>query len=225
MTKDQGWTLVARFSNADYDNWKPFGHVFGGHQNSQHSHSWWQYDKEDTEGKGRTTNPSDNHDMISPAFWLVSGSELMITRNDEPHTALLKTTDDCLGGETFRSRVALGDLRNWNRYHCHRDSCHVEYGGKYQETAGFEQANKCETCARGVHGECTNEFQNGAKIGFWCYYKHRNWAAMMIGGGGDECSGADHGIVIKDKDKRNEFGNKAEDQSPTVQYSLNLWVR
>ena len=134
MTKDQGWTLVARFSNADYDNWKPFGHVFGGHQNSQHSHSWWQYDKEDTEGQGRTTNPSDNHDMISPAFWLVSGYELMITRNDEPHTALLKTTDDCLGGETFRSRVALGDLRNWTQYHCHRDGCHVEYGGKYQET-------------------------------------------------------------------------------------------
>lgn len=212
MTEDQGWTLVARFSNADEDNWI----------NPLHSRSWWQYNEE---GQGRTTNSSDNGDMISPAFWLVRGYELMITRNDEPYTALLKTTDGCLGGETFRSRVALDFQEDWTQYHCYRDSCHVEYGGNYQETAGFEQANKCEACPGGVPGECTNEFQNGAKIGFWCHYKHKNWAAMMIGGGGDNCSGADHGILIRDKDNRNEFGNKAENQSPIVEYSLNLWVR
>ena len=216
MTNKQGWTLVARFSNAD-DNgkWSP-----------RRYHSWWQYDIEDTEGQGNTTNPSDNDDMISPAFWLVRGYELMITRNDDPYTALLQTTDDCLGGETFRSRIALDDqFQDWIKYHCHRDSCHVEYGGKYQVTAGFKQANKCEVCAGEVSGECTNEFQNGAKIGFWCNYPNKNGAAMMIGGGGNVCSKADHGIGIRDNTHIRDFGDKADDQSPTVEYSLILWVR
>lgn len=65
--------------------------------------SWW-YDK--TGAAGDTTDPSSNTDMISPAFWLVSGRELKITRSDDPqHTALLQTTDDCVGGQSFRSKI------------------------------------------------------------------------------------------------------------------------
>ena len=53
---------------------------------------------------GQTTNPADNTDMISPAFWSVNGTEFKITRSDDSsHTALLYTTGDCLGGQTFRS--------------------------------------------------------------------------------------------------------------------------
>ena len=203
MTEKKGWTLVARFSNADDSGkWSLRG-----------SQNWWQYDIEDTKGQGNTTNPSDNDDMISPAFWLVSGYELMITRNDDPYTALLQTTGGCLSGETFKSKIA-SNQGLWEKKRCNRGSCHVEYGGNYQNTEGFIQANYC-----------SNGFQRGDEIGFWCRYKDQNAAAMMIGGGGDDCSKADHGIGIKDHQHRRDFGNEAEDQSLAVEYSLNLWVR
>jgi len=48
---------------------------------------------------GTTADPSNNDDMISPAFWMVSGGELKITRSDDPtHTPLLQTTGNCLAG-------------------------------------------------------------------------------------------------------------------------------
>ena len=95
----QGWTLIARFSNDDAKNWM------------DDTGSWW-YDK--NVAFGSTTLPSSNTDMISPAFWLVSGNEFKITRSDDPqHTALLKTTGDCLGGQTFRSKItSYGDFRD-----------------------------------------------------------------------------------------------------------------
>ena len=50
----------------------------------------------------------------------------------------------------------------------------------------------------------------------------------MIGARGDGCPEADHGIGISRKIGFwfgwEDFGNKA-DQSPTKDYSLNLWVR
>ena len=84
MTSDHGWTLIARFSNNDALNWM------------KDSALWW-YDKD--VASGETTDPSNNADMISPAFWLVGGTEFKITRSDDPqHTALLKTTNLCLAG-------------------------------------------------------------------------------------------------------------------------------
>ena len=52
--------------------------------------------------------------MILPAFWLVRGNEFKITRSDDPiHTPLLRTTDNCLGGQTFRSKITnCGDFRD-----------------------------------------------------------------------------------------------------------------
>ena len=47
--------------------------------------SWW-YDHQ--VAMGTTNNPSVNADMISPAFWLVSGKEFKITRSDDPVTLL-----------------------------------------------------------------------------------------------------------------------------------------
>ena len=81
---DRAWTLVARFSNTDSKNWM---------EDSGH---WW-YDK--NVSAGETADPSSNADMISTTFWMFSGSELKITRSDDPqHTALLQTTSNCLGG-------------------------------------------------------------------------------------------------------------------------------
>ena len=79
----QAWTLIARFSNNDAKNWM------------EDSGEWW-FDK--SVGVGKEISPSLNADMLSPAFWLVSGLEFKITRSDDPrHTALLQTTGDCLG--------------------------------------------------------------------------------------------------------------------------------
>ena len=215
MKEGQGWTLIARVSNDDEEQWK-------------RSSNWWN-DKKD--GEGNTTDPIDSKDMISPAFWLVGGNEFMITRSDDPYTALLQTTDDCLGNQTFRAKMHT-------RYGGHRSgyliddkcvsSCNVSYGGQYSETDGFEQAKK--------NGCSPANLQTGNKIGFWCKHvhkksgaggKHSNRAMMMIGAGGDGCSGADHGIGIRrgpGENKKKDFGNKA-DESPTTYYSLNLWVR
>ena len=52
-----------------------------------------------TQISGNATDPSHNTDIISSAFWLVSGTEFNIMRSDDPqHTALLKTTNLCLAG-------------------------------------------------------------------------------------------------------------------------------
>jgi hypothetical protein len=79
------WTLIARFSNGDSKHWIDDG-VF------------W-YDR--VTPYGEVDNPLGNTDMISSAFWELNGSEIRITRSDDPsHTALLQTTSNCLQGNT-----------------------------------------------------------------------------------------------------------------------------
>ena len=168
--------------------------------------------------------------MISPAFWLVSGSEFRITRSDDSsHTPLLKTTGNCLGGQTFRSKItSYGDFRygkNWSKHRC-LGSCTVQYGGQYKTTDGFQQA------------ECSSNIQNSNNIGFWCSYGISPLAyvlksIMMIGEGGSGCAHADHGIGINAKEKgsgtkyKYDFGNTANSSYPPPfqSYSLNLWIR
>ena len=216
--KDPVWTLVARFSNNDTKNWM------------KNSGEYW-YDRNTS--VGQTTNPADNTDMISPAFWSVNGTEFKITRSDDSsHTALLYTTGDCLGGQTFRSKVtSYGDFRNstvWASDKC-LGSCDVQYGGQYKSTDGFEEA------------ECDGGIQTRNKIGFWCDYQN-DGAVLMIGGGGGKCSRADHGIGITEADEASfahdahgdvneqeteyDFGASAwKDRNQANSYSLNLWVR
>ena len=57
----EAWTLIARFSNKDTVHW-------------MNDSGYWWYDR--TEAAGENTDPLTNADMISPAFWLVSGNEL-----------------------------------------------------------------------------------------------------------------------------------------------------
>ena len=210
MTEGQSWTLIARVSNKGEKHWTGYN-------------GWWnKYDM--TDAKGKTTDPLDGEDMICPAFWLVRGKDFMITRSDDPNTApLLQTTDYCLDEQTFRDKIqtSSGGLKH---NQC-KSSCNVRYGGQYETTEGFEQASE--------NGCSPANLQTGSKIGFWCSgytadYNHNNWAVMMIGARGDGCPEADHGIGIIRKIgfgfRWEDFGNKA-DQSPTKDYSLNLWVR
>ena len=57
---------------------------------------------------------------------------------------------------------------------------------------------------------------------------------MMIGGGGDSCDRADHGIGITEKDgarfhetysKQYDFGHDAQTGTAFTTYGLNLWVK
>ena len=74
VSVNQAWTLIARFSNSDAKNWM------------DDSGDWW-YDS--IQPAGETADPSYNADMISPAFWLVGGSEIKITRSDDSGHTLL----------------------------------------------------------------------------------------------------------------------------------------
>ena len=177
---------------------------------------WW-YDQ--NASMGTTTDPSVNGDMISPAFWMVRGGEFKITRSDDSsHTPLLQTTGNCLGGQTFRSKItSYGNFRNgkvWSSDRC-LGSCTVQYGGQYKTTDGFQQA------------ECSSDIQSSNKIGFWCDWDGGDGSVMMIGGGGSGCDRADHGIGITEANdasfgyaNENDFGYIAE-----ASYSLNLWIR
>ncbi len=190
---------------------------------------WW-YDQQ--VAMGTTTDPSINTDMISPAFWLVSGREFKITRSDDPsHTPLLRTTGNCLAGQTFRSKItSYGDFRNgkvWASDEC-LGSCTVQYGGQYKSTDGFQQA------------ECSGNIQSANNIGFWCHWKY-DGSVMMIGGGGKNCTRADHGIGITETNKASfveqggdeteyDFGYSPKEGSSSrsaasQSYSLNLWIR
>lgn len=211
MKEGQGWTLIARISNHGGEHWR---------WNS----NWWNNEKK---VKGETTDPIHGKDMISLAFWLVGGNEFMITRSDDPYTALLKTTDDCLGKQTFRDKIQTS--KSGKKDNQCGSSCNVTYGGQYRATDGFVQANK--------NGCSPVNLQTGNKIGFWCTYidsaaghSHKNWAVMMIGAGGGGCSGADHGIGIGARPKIKTYGTKNLDFGNTADgsrksYSLNLWVR
>ena len=205
------WTLIARFSNIDSKHWM---------NDSGH---WW-YDR--TEAVGEIADPSNNADMISPALWLVSGSELKVMRSDDSqHTPLLQTTSNCLDGQTSRFKItSYGDFRNgkvWSTSKC-LGKCEVQYGGQYQTTEGFAQA------------ACNCEIQAADKIGFWCHWGYTG-SVLMIGGGGGSCSSADHGIgvtvakngsfEIKEEVRREyDFSNDPW-LSTTKSYSLNLWIR
>ena len=190
------------------------------------SGDWW-FDRQ--YAAGATTDPSVNADMISPAFWMVKGSEFMITRsNDSSLTPLLQTSGDCLAGQTFRTKItSYGGFRNgkvWSSDRC-LGSCSVQYGGQYKTTDGFQQA------------ECSSNIQSSNKIGFWCDWDGGDGSVMMIGGGGSSCNRADHGIGITETNEASfvemrggateyDFGYEASTgNAPTQSYSLNLWIR
>ena len=212
MESDNVWTLLGRFSMEDGENWM------------KDSGEWW-YDKNVLAGE--TADPLSNKDMISPAFWLVSGNEIKITRNDDPqHIALLQTTSDCLGGQTFRLKItSYGDFRNGTTSGNNRclGNCTVQFGGQYETTQGFGKA------------KCNGTILSGDKIGFWCD-RAKSWggAVVMIGGGGNGiCGLTSHGLGVtraykpsfkNGKRPERDFGNSPSPSDYTRDYSLNLWI-
>lgn len=207
VTKDHNWTLIARFSNKDDKNWIKSGG------------SWW-YDTSNPQGN--TVDPSVNEDMISPAFWSIQGREIKLTRSNDPcHTPLLQTIYNCLGLRTFRSMISsYGNFRTktWKNANC-LARCNVSYSGDYLSVIGFSQAN------------CNGTMQDSQKIGFWCGGGGGNLdgAVMMIGGGGDGCYRADHGITVTEKNSPTfgsgcDFGDDTE-CSTNTDYAINLWIR
>ena len=201
-----GWTLISRFSNADSQNWMQF------------SGSWW-YDR--TSSYGSVTSPSDNYDMISPAFWLVTGNYIKITRSDDSSNTALLYTSSCTGGKTFRSFItSYGNFRSgrsWNSQAC-RGRCYINgYGGSYSSTVGFSQAH------------CSSTLQSSRYLSFWCHWGG-DASVMMIGGGGNSCKSSDHGIGVTEKGSAQfgthvcygDFGDHCTNPSS---YSLNLWIK
>jgi hypothetical protein len=205
-----GWTLVARFSNADADDWM------------LDSGEWW-YDK--LTPAGDTADPTKNGDMISYSFWSLQGSEFRITRSDDAnHASLIRTTNTCLAAATFRTKItSFGDFRNaapWGKNKV-AGSCTAAFGGNFQNTMGFSQAG----CNGGNFA--TNN------VHFWATWSNGDGAVMMFGGGGNACQRADHGVGITEADDQSfdedgtaerDFGDDANSaQDPG--YALNLWVR
>ena len=204
-----GWTLIARFSNADSENWM------------QNSGSWW-YDR--TTSYGSVTSTWNNYDMISPAFWLVQGSYIKVSRSDDSSNTGLLVTSSCTGGRTFRNFItSFGNFRHsttWNSNACRRSCSINSYSGSYRSTQGFSQL------------QC-GYYNIGAwyYLSFWCDWSTGDGAVMMIGGGGNSCNRADHGIGITEANEasfatsypQSDFGD--ESGSGTSSYSLNLWYK
>lgn len=204
-----GWTLIARFSNADAEEWM------------LDTGEMW-YDR--LTPTGVPIDPSLNEDAQSEAFWTVSASELRLTRSDEVgNPTLFRTNANCLGGADFRTFItAFGDFRNgavWGSNEV-AGTCPGAFEGSFAVTSGFEQAL------------CSGDIGAPSSVSFWSDWGSGDGAVMMLGGGGNSCNRADHGIGVTEANAasfdisgtfENDFGSDAG--SGAVGYSLNLWVR
>ena len=204
-----GWTLVARFANSDSKNWID-------------SATWW-YDR--TTEAGSPTSRSVNSDAISRAFWTVKALELKISRTDISNDAhLLKTKTSCLGAKTFRDKIkSMGTYKTgaWSS-DAVRGTCDADLGGSYSSTSGFKQAN------------CAGDIGKAKSISFFADWSSGDGAVLMIGGGGNSCERADHGIGITEGNDA-QFGNCSsgcstrydfgDASSYSTTYALNLFVR
>eukprot|EP00795_Rhopilema_esculentum_P011625 gene11625-21867_t len=209
--KNGGYTLIARFSNADAGNWM------------QASGEFWYT----TEEYGQTNSTIVNSDMLSLAFSMVNGSDIKVSRSDDiEHTALLNAPG-CLLGTTMRARMtSYGDFRNgkvWTSSDRCLGNCSAVFSGQYATTVGFKYATS--TCT------ASNDILNGNNIGFWCRYSTGDGSVIMIGGGGASCARADHGIGVTEEDNARlggslpskDFGDDGASGATT--YSLNLWIK
>ncbi|MEM9453543.1 MAG: fibrinogen-like YCDxxxxGGGW domain-containing protein [Myxococcota bacterium] len=203
-----GWTLIARFSNADPTNWMlPSGELW--------------YDS--LSPMGTPDDPTINEDAQSPAFWTVGAQELRLTRSDEAgDPTLFRTNANCLGGSDFRTVItSYGDFSNGVVWAANAvaDTCPGVLEGNHATTNGFAQA----TCAGNIGAP--------SSVSFWTDWAAGDGAVMMLGGGGDTCNRADHGIGVTEANDahftadlgHDDFGNNG--QNYTDPYALNLWVR
>jgi hypothetical protein len=191
----------------------------------QLSGAWW-YTKETAQGA--TTSATDDADMISLAFWKVVAKELKLTRSDKGDGFLLRTKDNCLDGQTFRAKItSYGNYQNgvvWGS-ESSKGGCQAEFGGDYLTTFGFAGANPAQ---------CLNPTLAPLEhISFWNDWKG-DGSVLMIGGGGDTCLRADHGIGVTEASEAafggydyeiRDFGDDGKADPKPFAYSLNLFVR
>ena len=95
-------------------------------------------------------------------------------------------------------------------------------GNNYASTNGFQQAT------------CSGDIGAPNSISFWADWSAGDGSVMMIGGGGNACSRADHGIGVTEANaasfsftttSEDDFGGNGTDSGSNDPYSLNLWVR
>jgi hypothetical protein len=223
MTKDGGgWTLIARFSNADAKNWM------------QDNGDWW-YDQ--IAEQGNPTTRSTNADALSKAFFSVSGDVLKISRTDNADdSGLLVTNAACVGNTTFRAFVtSFGNFRSgtWRpggTMDGVAKTCAGTLGNNFATTFGFAQA------------QCVSTYGGSGALSFWAAFSTGDGAVMSIGGiGGTDATGcrrADHGIGITEADNpsftwvsnnegdfgdNNTSGNTNSPMNPG--YALNLFIK
>ncbi|XP_065070644.1 fibropellin-1-like isoform X2 [Rhopilema esculentum] len=207
---DGGWTLIARFSNADTKNWMQSSGLF-----------WY-----DQGVYGSTTSPSTNADMINRAFFDTAGNDIKLSRSDvSAHSFLLYAAGCFSSAATFRDKMSsYGNFRNNVRWlptndGC-RGSCTITSYGSVSGVAGFSQYS------------CSGDLKPSNTLGFWCHYSTGDGAVLMIGGGGSACGRADHGVgiteanypVFADSTPNYDFGDEANNAQATT-YALNLWIR
>ena len=91
-----GFTLAARFSNLDQNNWM-----------LKSGELWYT-----TMDYGHVTSTKHNGDMVNLAFALLNGNDIKVSRSDdEAHTALLLSSG-CLEGGSMRKKItSFGDFR------------------------------------------------------------------------------------------------------------------
>ena len=104
----------------------------------------------------------------------------------------------------------------WGKNKC-MGSCSVNAYGSVTGVSGFSQY------------ACSGTVQSAKYIGFWCHYGTGDAAVIMIGGGGNACGRADHGIGITEGNYP-RFGSMGtsdfgDDSNGSKTYSLNLWIR
>jgi hypothetical protein len=206
-----GWTLIARFANQDPANWM------------LDTGEWWYTRNQET---GTTTSRSDNADMISRAFWTVQGTELRFSRTDNANDAgLFVSNSGCVPNTNFRSFItAFGNFQNgaiWGADSV-AGTCPGVFGNNFAATNGFQQAS------------CTGDIGAPNSISFWSDWSAGDGAVIMIGGGGNSCSRADHGIGVTEANaasftfsvsSEDDFGSNGSDSSSNDPYALNLWIR
>ena len=125
-------------------------------------------------------------DMISTAFWLVSGKNFKLTRSDDPHhTPLLQTNCvwvDFHSDAKWQSSMTLEIARSRRIADAGVLSCMPQYHDGRQTTDVFQQAN------------CSAPLKRADQIGFWYHWGDGDRSVKMIGGGGGNCSRAVHRI-------------------------------
>ncbi len=223
MTEDGGgWTLIARFSHVDAENWT----MGGTPPNPPHGHWWFS----NTVAQGDVSSPTSNSDMLNEAFWTVVGSELKFSRSDLDDAALLVTTEGCLldGGmqpRTFRAFMSSFGIFEGGPWPLGVQAiCNGTLGGPHDNTVGFKSAD----CAGGGLGAAS-------AVTMWARSVGSQGSIMMIGDTGVPagCGRAAHGIgssllcnfanhvpgTVAD------FGDSYTTNEPALGYAINLFVR